>query len=62
MSNSYLHKDKGKSKRGVYGEEFKDYPQKVQQYYDRHCGSTFDKVSKMEAIKHNEKNKRYEDL
>lgn len=62
MSDSYLHKDKGKSKRGVYGEEFKDFPQKVRQYYDRKCGIIDDKIDKMKAIKKDEKNKSYEDL
>ena len=38
----------GKSKRGVYGDNFNDYPLKVKKYYDRHCGSKEDKVEKLE--------------
>jgi len=50
MSKTYLHKEKGKSKRGAYGESFKDYPMKVRKYYDRHCGSVDDKLSKREIL------------
>lgn len=61
MSNSYLHKDKGKSKRGIYGESFNDYPLKVKKYYDRHCGSIDDRVDKLKIIeKRNKKN--YDDI
>ena len=57
MSDSYLHKDKGKSKRGIYGKSFKDYPLKVKQYYDRKCGAIDGKLSKMEILeKENKKN------
>jgi hypothetical protein len=50
MSDSKLHKEKGRSKRGVYGESFKNFPLKVQKYYDRRCGSIDDKLSKLEAL------------
>lgn len=56
MSKTYLHKEKGKSKNGVYGENFSDYPFKVKKYYDRHCGSNDDKIAKMETLK---KEKKY---
>ena len=39
MSDSRLHKEKGKSKRGEYGEDFNDYPENVKKYYDRRCGT-----------------------
>lgn len=39
MSKSNLHKEKGKAKRGEYGEEFKDYPLGVKKFYDRRCGA-----------------------
>lgn len=48
MSKTKLHSEKAKSKRGVYGDDFNDYPLKVKKYYDRHCGSNEDKVEKME--------------
>ena len=38
MSKTYLHKQKGKSKHGLYGESFENLPFKVKKYYDRHCG------------------------
>ena len=50
MSKTYLHKEKGKSKHGVYGESFKDYPMKVRKYYDRHCGLKDDMLSKREVM------------
>lgn len=58
MSKTYLHKEKGKSKSGVYGENFSDYPFKVKKYYDRHCGSNDDKLSKMEMLKKENKYSR----
>ena len=59
MSKTYLHKQKGKSKHGIYGDEFEDYPFKVRKYYDRHCGSNEDKLAKMEKIRKTEKNKKF---
>lgn len=50
MSRSNLHKEKGKSKRGLYGESFENFPFKVKKYYDRHCGSKDDMLSKMEVM------------
>lgn len=58
MSRTYLHKEKGKSKHGVYGDNFRDYPENVQKYYDRHCGSNDDKLAKMEKLKKEEKRRR----
>lgn len=60
MSDSYLHKDKGKSKRCIYGEEFKDYPLKVQKYYDRKCGSIDGKLNKMEILEKESKKENYD--
>lgn len=51
MSKTYLHKEKGKSKHGIYGDNFEQYPFKVRKYYDRHCGSIDSKLSKIEKIK-----------
>ena len=62
MSKTYLHKEKGKSKHGVYGEEFQDYPLKVKKYYDRHCGSNDDKVMKMEKQEKKEHKHRKREL
>ena len=62
MSKTYLHKEKGKSKHGVYGEEFQDYPFKVKKYYDRHCGSNDDKVMKMEKQEKKEHKHRKREL
>lgn len=46
MSKTNLHKEKARCKHGEYGDDFKDYPVKVKQYYDRHCGSKDDRVEK----------------
>ena len=46
MSKTKLHSEMGKSKRGVYGDNFNDYPLKVKKYYDRHCGNMEDKLEK----------------
>ena len=35
MSDTKLHKLKGKTRRGVYGD---DVPEKVTRYFDRKCG------------------------
>lgn len=35
MSDSKLHKEKGKTRRGIYGD---DTPEIVDQYFDRKCG------------------------
>lgn len=48
MSKTKLHSEKAKSKHGVYGDDFEDYPFEVKKYYDRHCGSKDSKVEKME--------------
>ena len=55
MSDSYLNKEKGKSKRGLYGEKFNDYPLKVKKYYDRKCGSIDGKLNKMEILEKEDK-------
>ena len=45
MSDSKLHKEKGKTRRGVYG----DYtPEIVDQYFDRKCGKIDGKLSRNE--------------
>lgn len=46
MSKTRLHSEKAKSKHGVYGDDFNDYPIEVKKYYDRHCGSMEDKLEK----------------
>ena len=51
MSKTRLHLEKAKSKHGVYGDDFEDYPFKVKKYYDRHCGSKDSKIEKMERSK-----------
>lgn len=48
MSRSKLHSEKCKSKRGIYGEDFNNYPFKVRKYYDRHCGTNEDRIEKIE--------------
>ena len=55
MGKTYLHKEKGRAKRGLYGDNFDKYPMKVQKYYDRHCGTIDDKLSKMEIEEMEEK-------
>ena len=44
MSDTKLYKEKGKSKRGKYGEDFDDYPFKVKKHIERHCGSKDDMI------------------
>jgi len=56
MSKTYLHSEKAKSKHGIYGEDFEDYPFKVKKFYDRHCGSKDDKIDRL--IKKNKEDKR----
>jgi len=58
MSDSRLHKEKGKSKRGEYGEDFNDYPEKVQKYYDRRCGTIDGRKWKNRKL---EKERKHED-
>lgn len=57
MSKTKLHSEKAKSKRGVYGDDFNDYPLKVKKYYDRHCGSKEDKVEKLQKQEKEDKKK-----
>ena len=56
MSKTYLHSEKAKSKHGIYGEDFENYPFKVKKFYDRHCGSKDDKIDRL--IKKNKEDKR----
>lgn len=55
MSKTKLHSEKGKSKHGIYGDDFEDYPFKVKKYWDRHCGSNDSHVEKMERKEKREK-------
>ena len=45
MSDSKLHKLKGKTRRGVYGD---DVPEEVDRYFDRKCGKNDGKVYRNE--------------
>ena len=54
MSNTILHKLKGKTRRNV----IKDTPFIVKKYFDRKCGSIDDKINKLE-IK-NKENKNFD--
>lgn len=45
MSDSKLHKEKGKTRRGVYGDKT---PEIVTRYFDRKCGKNDDKVDRNE--------------
>lgn len=45
MSDSKLHKEKGKTRRGIYGD---DVPEIVTRYYDRKCGKMDDKLDRNE--------------
>ena len=45
MADSKLHKEKGKTRRGVYGD---DVPEIVTRYFDRKCGKIDDKVERKE--------------
>lgn len=45
MSDSKLHKEKGKARRGIYGD---DTPEIVDQYFDRKCGKIDGKLSRNE--------------
>ena len=45
MSDSKLHKEKGKTRRGIYGD---DVPSIVNQYFDRKCGKIDGKLSRNE--------------
>lgn len=45
MSDSKLHKEKGKTRRGVYGD---DVPEIVTHYFDRKCGKIDGKVERSE--------------
>jgi len=61
MSKTRLHSEKAKSKHGVYGDDFQDYPFKVKKYYDRHCGSNDDKLEKIRK-KYKEDKKEFNKL
>jgi hypothetical protein len=61
MSKTRLHSEKAKSKHGVYGDDFNDYPFKVKKYYDRHCGSNDNKVEKLQK-KNKQDKKEFERL
>ena len=45
MSDSKLHKEKGKTRRGIYGD---DTPKIVTHYFDRKCGKIDSKVERNE--------------
>ena len=45
MADSKLHKEKGKTRRGIYGD---DVPEIVTRYYDRRCGKIEGKVDRNE--------------
>ena len=45
MSDTKLHKEKGKTRRGIYGD---DVPKIVTRYFDRKCGKNDDKVERNE--------------
>jgi hypothetical protein len=45
MADSKLHKEKGKARRGVYGD---DVPEIVTRYFDRKCGKIDGKVDRNE--------------
>ena len=45
MADSKLHKEKGKTRRGIYGD---DVPEIVTRYFDRKCGKIDDKVERNE--------------
>lgn len=45
MSDSKLHKEKGKTRRGIYGDE---NPEIVTRYFDRKCGRNDGKVDRNE--------------
>ena len=45
MADSKLHKEKGKTRRGIYGD---DVPTIVNQYFDRKCGKIDGKLSRNE--------------
>ena len=45
MADSKLHKEKGKTRRGIYGD---DVPTIVNQYFDRKCGKIDGKLNRNE--------------
>lgn len=47
MSDTRLHKEKGKTRRGIYGDNVPDI---VDRYFDRKCGKIDDKLDKKEKI------------
>ena len=62
MSDTKLHKLKGKTRRNI----IKETPLKVKKFFDRKCGSIDDKINKLEIKnkeikKENKKLKEYED-
>lgn len=44
MSDTKLHKLKGKTRRNIYGD---DVPDEVTRFFDRKCGKIDDKVEKL---------------
>lgn len=44
MSDTRLHKERGRAKHGMYGDDFNDFPFKVKKHADRHCGAKDDMV------------------
>ena len=56
MSDSKLHKLKGKTRRGVYGD---DVPEEVTRFFDRKCGKIDGKRMKMEKLEKENKKKKY---
>ncbi len=57
MSNTILHKLKGKTRRNV----IKSTPFIVKKYFDRKCGSIYDKINKLEIKNKENKNFNIED-
>lgn len=47
MSDTKLHKLKGKNRRGIFGEK---EPFIVKKFFDRKCGSIDEKISKKEVL------------
>lgn len=45
MADSKLHKEKGKTRRGIYGD---NVPEIVTRYFDRKCGKIDDKMERNE--------------
>ena len=54
MSDTKLHKLKGKNQRNIFGD---NEPFLVKKFFDRKCGSIDDKLNKMEIREKEEKSK-----